>query len=398
MTLNWKKTFNILWIGQTVSIFTSSVIQMAMVWYLVDTTKSAAVLTMATLIGFFPQAIIGFFAGTIVDRFKKKHVMIISDFFIAAVTFSLFIAMSFDKASVGIIYLVMFLRSIGSAFHAPSLHSIIPLIVPKDMLVKYSGYAKGFESFSDLVSPALAATLYALVGLKYIILLDVFGAFFAITILQLVKVVDKPREKHEYHYIQEFKDGFKLIRADKAIMILIIVSGLYSIIYSPIGTLFPFIAIEHFKVGVQGSAIVETTFAIGALIGSMLLGIWGARLNKILAIAGSITLYGICAIIIGLIPASQYYIFYVVALIMGCSIPFYRGIQMAIVQLRISHEYLGRVISTVTSITRFTMPVGLILANLFAQQVGVNNWYAFSGILCLFVALYAYLNKSAYKE
>ncbi|MDL2212235.1 MFS transporter, partial [Erysipelotrichaceae bacterium OttesenSCG-928-M19] len=345
-----------------------------------------------------PQAFIGFFAGTVVDRFKKKHVMIISDLFVALATFGLFLALYFEFASIPLIYFVMFLRAVGSAFHSPSLHSFIPLIVPRDLLVKYSGHSKGFEAFSDLVSPAAAAILYSIFSIKYIVLLDIFGAFFAITILQFVKVKETPNQKIEYHYLQEFKDGLKIIKADKAIMSLIIISGLYAIIYSPIGTLFPFIAMEHFKIGVQGSAIVETTFAIGTLLGSFFLATWGYRLNKILAISGSIALYGICCIIIGVIPASQYFLFFIFALIMGISIPFYRGIQTALVQIRVAYEYLGRVISIVTSVTRFTMPVGLILANLFAQQMGVNNWYALSGVLCLFLAVYAFRNRKAYDE
>ncbi|MDH6603837.1 DHA3 family macrolide efflux protein-like MFS transporter [Bacilli bacterium PM5-9] len=396
MIKDFKKQFYILYSGQTISIFTSSIIQMAIVWYLIDTTKSAAVLTMATLIGYCPQAIIGFFAGTVVDRFKKKTVMIVSDLFISLATFALFIMLSIDKADIMFIYFILFLRSVGSAFHSPSLHSLIPLIVPKDMLVKYAGYSKGFESFSDLVSPAVAAMLYSFISLKFIVLLDIVGAIFAVITLQFVKVVEENREKTEYHYIQEFKEGIKIVRKDAAIINLMIICGLYAIIYSPIGTLFPYIAMDYFKVGVQGSAIVETTFAIGTLLGSFLLGFWGYKFNKMLAISGSIALYAICLIVIGLLPISQYILFYIVALIMGMSIPFYRGIQIAIIQIRIDHEYLGRVVSIVTSITRITMPIGLILASLFAQKVGINNWYAFSGVICLFVAIYAFYKRSLY--
>ncbi len=47
----WQKEFLILWTGQAVSILTSAIIQMAIIWYLIDKTGSAAVLTFATLIG-----------------------------------------------------------------------------------------------------------------------------------------------------------------------------------------------------------------------------------------------------------------------------------------------------------------------------------------------------------
>lgn len=397
MTDKWMLKFNLLWAGQTISIFTSSIIQMTIVWYLIATTKSPSILTLAVLVGYFPQAIIGMFAGTIIDKFKKKRIMIVADGFVALVTFSLFIMFQFNLQTIPFIFFVLFLRGIGNAFHTPSLHSFIPLIVPKDKLVKYAGYAKGFESFSDLLSPAIAATLYAVLNIKFIFILDIIGAVFAIGILLFIKVDEPQRVKQDYHYLTEFKDGLKVIKNNKTIMTLILISALYAIIYPAIGTLYPFIAIEHFKVGVQGSAIVETTFAIGTLIGSLLLGWWGYRLNKILAIAGSITLYGICVLLMGLIPINQHLLFYSIALIMGISIPFYHGVQTALIQIKIPFEYLGRVLGTINALTRFTMPISLLAATSLVSQVGIANWYAISGILCFFLAALAFSKRKNYE-
>ena len=77
---HWQKNFLIMWTGQAISIFTSSVIQMAIVWYLTDVTGSAAILTLATLLGFLPQAVLGPFIGVLIDRYNRKKIMIVSDF------------------------------------------------------------------------------------------------------------------------------------------------------------------------------------------------------------------------------------------------------------------------------------------------------------------------------
>ncbi|MDF2645426.1 MAG: Antiporter protein [Paenibacillus sp.] len=73
---NWKRSFFTIWAGQAVSLITSSVLQMAIIWYLTDTTGSAMVLSMATMVGFLPQAILGTMIGVLVDRWNRKLIMI----------------------------------------------------------------------------------------------------------------------------------------------------------------------------------------------------------------------------------------------------------------------------------------------------------------------------------
>ena len=55
---NWKQDFYTIWAGQAVSLITSGVLQMAIIWHLTNTTGSAMVLSMATLVGFLPQAVL----------------------------------------------------------------------------------------------------------------------------------------------------------------------------------------------------------------------------------------------------------------------------------------------------------------------------------------------------
>ena len=83
---DWKKDFYILWAGQAVSVLTSSVLQMALIWYLTAITQSAFILSMASLAGFLPNAVLGTVAGTLVDRMDRKTVLIVADLFIALVS------------------------------------------------------------------------------------------------------------------------------------------------------------------------------------------------------------------------------------------------------------------------------------------------------------------------
>lgn len=83
MKKNWKLTFFTIWSGQAVSLITSAVLQMALIFYLTEKTGSAMVLSIASLVGFLPYAVFGPMIGVLVDRYDRKKIMIGADLIIA---------------------------------------------------------------------------------------------------------------------------------------------------------------------------------------------------------------------------------------------------------------------------------------------------------------------------
>lgn len=393
---NWKQTFLVLWTGQAVSLFTSSVIQMAIIWYLTDTTGSAAILSLATLVGFLPQAVLGPFIGVLIDRYNKKIIMIFSDAFIAAITLVLAVVGFYGELPIWIIMIALFARSVGSTFHAPSLQAVIPLIVPKESLTKCAGYSQTFESISILLSPAVAAVLYGAWSINAILLLDVAGAIFAIFTISIVKLpsLKKTEAVHSPNILREAKEGIAILRKEQGLMALMLIGALYAVIYMPIGTLYPLICMSYFGGTFTESSIVEIVFAFGTLLGSIALGRWGEKLDKIGAIKKSIGGMGIGLIITGLLPPSGFKAFVVLATLMGITIPFYYGVQTAIFQSKINPEYLGRVLSLFTSLSMIAMPIGLILSGTFAEVIGVERWFLISGILAVLLSLFCVMLPS----
>lgn len=386
--IHWKKRFLTLWTGQLVSIFTSSVVQMSLIWYITDQTESAAMLTLATLVGFLPRAIISAIGGVYIDRYNKKTIMFLADGFIAILSLALVIVGEYMPLPIWMIFLILFGRSVGAAFHEPSLQAITPLIVPKGNLTQYAGYAQGFQSISDLLSPAVAAMLYAAFPVHRVMIIDAFGALFACVLLAFVHIphTEKSAEQKTSAFFPEFKASFVALRDTQGMAVLMLVCAAYSVIYSPIGTLFPLVSISHFGAGVNGSAIAETVFAAGTLVGSLILGIFGSRIRKVPAIAASIALYGLGTLITGLLPRNGFIYFVGIAALMGISIPFYHGVRTAMLQMSFPTEMLGRIMSLSMSLTRLAMPIGLILAGTFAEVVGIGRWFSFSGIFALLLA------------
>lgn len=82
-TQNWKRTFFTIWVGQAVSLITSAIVQMAFIFYLTQMTNSALILSLASLAGFLPYALLGPLIGVWVDRYDRKRIMIGADLMIA---------------------------------------------------------------------------------------------------------------------------------------------------------------------------------------------------------------------------------------------------------------------------------------------------------------------------
>lgn len=392
-----------IWTGQAISMLTSSVLQMAIVWYLTERTGSSAVLSFATLIGFLPQAVLGIFIGVYIDRYNRKTIMICADLFIAAASLLLVVVGLFGEIPIWLIMLVLFIRSIGAAFHYPALQAVTPSIVPKEHLTKYAGYSQSFESISMVASPAIAAVLFAVWDLNHIIFMDVVGAILAVGLLCLVKIPHRAQEEDagqsqgKAEVIKEVKEGFAILKKEKGMASLLVISSLYAIIYFPIGTLYPLITMSYFGGTFAESSAVEVLFSVGMLAGSLLLGLVGDRINKRRAIIGSIGIYGLGVAITGLLPENGLLIFFALSLVMGISVPFYTGVEVSIIQSRIKDEYLGRILALSGSITTITMPIGLILSGLFSDMMGIENWFLLLGIVTIVLAVAAKLLPS-FKE
>ena len=68
----WKKKGISFITSQAITLFGSSIVQMAIVWYVTMQTSSGIWLTILTLSSFLPQMIISPFAGVWADRYNKK--------------------------------------------------------------------------------------------------------------------------------------------------------------------------------------------------------------------------------------------------------------------------------------------------------------------------------------
>ena len=381
----WKKVFYRIWIGQAFSQLSSSILQFAIVWYLTDTTKSGMILSLAMLMGYLPQGVLGLFVGVYIDRFDRKKIMVLSDIFIAAVSLILVAASAAGNPSSYLVLAVLFLRAVGTAFHTPTLQAVTPQLVPDEELTKCAGYTQSMQSVSMILSPAIAAFLYNVWSLSSIIMLDVAGAVIACTLVAISGIPKREniREKTKQPLLKEAAEGFKILCENKGMLGLVIVSSLYTVALMPVSALFPLMCMGYFQGTSTHASVVEIVFAVGFLAGSIILGRWGGTQNKVLTIIGSYGLMAACLLGSGLLPPGGFVWFAIFTFLMGVSGPFYWGMYTPLLQQSFKEEYMGRIMSITGSIRLISGPAALLISGVVAEYQGEKSWFVVAGLLVL---------------
>lgn len=394
----WKLKLAFVWGGELVSVLTSSVLQMGLIWHITLTTNSASMLSLASLAGFLPLALFGMFAGTIVDRFPLRRSLIGADLFIAAVSLVVAVAAAMGALPIWMVIAALFLRAIGSAFHTPAFQALTPLLAPPEHLTRLAGVAQAVQSGGYILGTALAAVIYPLFGLVPMVALDVVGALFAAGAVLAAHIragggepgaADGPDAPggDVRALLAETRDGYRVLRGYRGLFALLWCGFAFTLVFSPISALFPLMTLDHFGGTTADAALAEIVFSVGMIAGSALLTATGGFKNRALTVVAATALYGVATLVAGLLGADGFAAFLAMSFLMGLSSPFYSGPQTALMQERVPPEFLGRVFGLYGAIMSWALPLGLAASTLFADTVGAPAWFSGAGCVMLMLAV-----------
>ena len=383
---NWKRVFAIIWTGQFLSILTSSIVNFAIVLWLSLETGSAEVLAFATMAALLPQSVLGLFTGIFIDRWKRKRVMIMADSFIAFCTLILAVLFYFDLAKISHIYVLLALRSVGSAFHMPAMQASVPLLAPKSELMRIAGINQVIQSVCNIAGPALAGLFITMMKMTNILLLDVAGAAFACLSLCFVFIPDPSHEERnsELHLWREAKEAIMEVRNQYGLSWLFLLSILATFVIMPVSVLFPLMTLNHFAGNAFQVSLVEVSWGGGALLAGALLGLKKYRWNEILLINGMYIALGLTFLFSGLLPVSGFIWFAVLTAVGGVCGSLYFATFTTVIQSRIDPGVMGRVFSFYMSFSMLPSMIGLLSTGFLADSIGLGNTFIISGgFLCL---------------
>ena len=383
MQASWKRAFFTISIGQLASMVGSSAVQFSLIWWISSETGSALMLGLSGLVAFVPATLLSPVAGIVADRYDRKLVCILADLFIGlcAAVFSILL-WRYDLP-VWSALLILFMRSMGEAFHEPAFQAMVPQFVPSDELVKVGGWNQMVMSGSFLLGPAIGAALYAAFPLPVLLLTDLLCALIASAMLALAKVAPMERVEHEKRDARrEFREGVEVFKADKALTLITATQVITMIFYVPLASFYPLMSSDHFQATAWHASAVEVLYALGMMISAFVLGnLLQVKRHLLVSYLGLLGV-GLTAGIGGLLPPTMqgWVIFALVCGLMGVASNFHGIPLIAYMQTTIAPEKMGRAFSLVSLAASVSMPIGLIIASPVAETIGVAHWFWIAGI------------------
>ncbi|MDX9992842.1 MAG: MFS transporter [Anaerolineales bacterium] len=382
--------FIIIWIGQLVSVLASSMSHFALTIWMYQQTESATAMGLMQVFFITPFLLISPFAGVMVDRYNRKLMMMLSDFAAILATGTIFILYSLGMLEFWHLYIAAVLNGIGNTFQWPAYSAAISTMIPKEQLGRANGLMSLMEAGPGVVAPLLAGALLPFIGLTGILGIDVVTFFFAVGALLFVHI-PQPRKTEEGqqksgNLWREAAYGFTYIFARPSLLGLQLVF-FFGNLFSGIGltVMAPMILARTDSNSLVFGAL-QTVGAIGAVLGGILMSIWGGfkrRVDGILLGWIVTSLSGMVALGMG-----QGMSVWIPALLISTLFgPLINASNQAIWQAKVAPDLQGRVFSARRLIAWFTNPISPIIAGTLADFVFEPAMRSNSGLAATFGGL-----------
>ena len=387
---HWKRHTALFLSGQTASLFGSSIVQYAILWYLTLQTQSGVVLTLATAFGFLPQAVFSIFGGVWADRHNRKFLLIGADATIAATTLVLAILLWQGVESLWLIYITLMIRSAGAGIQTPAVGALLPQIVPTTALIRVNGINMSIQSAMTLIAPAAAAAVFAWLGLGAVLLVDVATAIVGIGLVAVIPVATLVRTAERRGYFGDLKAGLSYVRWHAVIRRVLIFFGIVFVLMAPPGYLSPLMVVRTFGEEVWKLTLNELAFGLGMLVGGAAIAAWGGWRDRMRMLTATSLAFGVLSIALGLSGdifgwSGNFVVYLSFMLVLGVAVAFFSTTAMTLFQEQVEPDMQGRVFGVQGIVMALAMPIGMLIFGPMADVISVELIAVMAGVMTLLV-------------
>lgn len=385
---NWLKNIILFLSSQTISLFGSSLVQYAIMWYITLETESGLMMTLYIICGFIPTFLLSPVAGVWADRYNRKLLIILADGLIAMATLILAILFLMGYDSIWLLFLMAAIRALGTGIQTPAVGAILPQIVPKDKLTKVNGANGSIQAVIMFVSPMVSAALLAMASIEIIFFIDVITAAIAIvTLLAFLKISvhEKAAEKQTTSYYTDFQEGLKYVNSNGFLKRFFLFFAVFLVLMAPAAFLTPLQVTRSFGGDVWELTAIEIAFSIGMMAGGGIIASWGGFRNKVSTMTLASVIMGVCTFALGIIPNFWVYLGFMA--LFGVAMPIFNTPTTVLLQEKIEENYLGRVFGVMGMISTSMMPLGMLIFGPIADFIDIEWLLIGTGVLIIILAV-----------
>lgn len=377
------RDFACLWIGMTVSMVGDGIYIVAIAWQVYQLSNTPTALAAVGIAWSLPQLLLLLGSGVLSDRVDRRHLMIAGD-----------VLRLFAIGTVGVLSLageltiprligLVVVYGIGQALFGPAFSSIVPSIVPADLLVEANSLGQFVRPFAmTLVGPLIGGLLVGGVGAGWAFVAD--GATFAFSALMILLIHARPTARDAADVsslLTDTKEGIRYVRERRWLWVSL-TGAFVSLLctWGPWETLVPFII----KNALHGSAIdlgfVFGAGGVGSVLAALTMGQRGGLPRKPLT-----TLYLSWAL--GMLMTTGFGVVHavwqamIVAFIAEGAITVLVVVWVTLLQRLVPPELLGRVSSLDWMVSTGGVPLSFAIVGPLAGVIGARATMVWAGLL-----------------
>lgn len=377
----FTKDFTLVVIGQIISLFGNAVLRFALPLYLLNQTGSPALLGVVTAGALIPSIVFSPIGGMVADRVNKRTVMVVLDFFTAAVTWGFSMCLEGESLVFLLTGTLMLLYGIAGAYQ-PSVQASIPALIKRENLIAANAVINVVSSFSSLLGPALGGILYSVCGLRP--LLWICAVCFTLSAIMEIFINIPFQKQNAEGRIRDlvradFAESFRFIRRERPVIgkVTQIACGINLFLSSLILVGTPWLVTEVFMLGEKANQLygfAQGALAFGGLLGGMLAGIFARRMNirktGNLVVAAALCLVPIAiSLFLGFPDLVSYGILTFCCFLIMILATVFTVRMISFVQAETPKHLIGKVMSVILTISMCAQPLGNVLYGILFERL-----------------------------
>ena len=389
--------------GQAISNIGSYMYSATLPVWVLTLTSSVAAVSGISVAQYLPAFLIGPLAGIFIDRWNRRHTMIIAN--IAQAFCTLLPVLAVGTLRLPAIYMSIFLVYLFTCFFAPTIPAVLQVIVNKQRLAQATSISQAASSLAMILGSALATPLYFLVGPVPALLVN--AASFLVSALCLWFIRAPKEVLHPYafqdtsHVAQSISGkarslgedlvaGCRYILTDPLLQKLALVPLITSLGFGMLQAIEVIFLRDRLHASTALAGPLSASIAGGMLLGTIGTGILAKWIPQKPFLAASVCLLGISTIIYALqtVFLSALIMYSIMGILLGGVLVTYLSLFMNITP----GHFMGRIMSVIQMGTSAMLIISAATAGYLGQYLPVHLIFVASGLLIVLAGLVIWLS------
>ncbi|HIT67669.1 MAG TPA: MFS transporter [Candidatus Merdisoma merdipullorum] len=358
----WKGRTLLFFTSQCVTLFGSTLVQMAVVWYATLETSSGLWVSAFSICSYLPQFLLSLPGGLWADRCSRKRLIIGADLAIAFVTLLMICLLPEIEGGTPLLaslLLMSALRSAGAGIQTPAVNAEIPRLVPEEERLRFNGINAAMQSVVQFAAPAAAGILLTVSDLRMVLWIDVLTAVIGTGILSGVRLSEQK----------------------------ILIYGLFVFLCVPAGFLAGLLVKRVYGDTYGYLTAVELTGFLGMTAGGLLMSRWRGFQRKERTLAVGLSVFGLMAALMGMTECFPMYLTFMA--VYGVALTVVQTVIVTLLQEHTKESEQGRIFGLQSSVYAGALPLGMAIFGPLADVMPLQRILVLSGIALLCLAAIA---------